>query len=185
MTKIAIWTNRERTFRLSKPHIQWLQNHNAAVPQVCGEYNNFDPILIESIEAMRDIAVQNLKSEYNLYAQLQEKRVHFSQIANSFEAYVARFWTQLLEANLHMIGSPKLETLYNSIMYRYSWDEFQIACTELQLTLPDDADKKYSALINRRVVVSELRQKQDFAHDEYVKFCSIYVSSIIRTQSLL
>lgn len=173
MAKIILWKNREKTFKLTPQHIEWLEQHNATIPNACGEYDNGDQILIESVEAMRAMALQNLRDEYNLYADLQGKKIHFSQCLNNFEAFVAKFWFELLSANPDMIGSPQLDTFFNSMMYGIqSWKDFQDICLSMNLILPHQAEQKYSALIRRREAIQELRAKQDAAHDKYIKFCA-------------
>ena len=171
MTKVALWTNQDKDFHLTSQHIAWLNERHATVPQRCGDYDNFDEILIESIEAMQKATLQNLKEEYSLYTQLQEKRAHFAHVFDSFEVYVIRLWVQILMKNMHIIRNPKSESIFNSVMYHYSWETFQHVCEEMNIQFDDDFEEKFSALLSRREAMFSVMKQRNDAHESYIKFC--------------
>ena len=171
MTKVALWTNRDKIFKLTPQHIEWLNEHHATIPQRCEDYDNFDEVLVESVAVMQELVSENLKTEYQLYTCLQEKRTHFAHVFDSFEVYVIRLWVQILTRNPHIIRHPKSESIFNSMMYHYSWEAFLQISDEIGIVVDDDFEAKFTALLNRREAMSSVMTQRNDAHAAYIKFC--------------
>lgn len=170
MRKVAIWKNRDKVFSLTPQHAAWLMEHGYEIPQY-ENYDNFSEVLIDSIEAMQKGVSETLKTEYRLYTCLQEKRTHFAHVFDSFEIYVIRIWIQILTKNPHIICNPRSESIFNSMMYYYSWEAFLQICDDMKIKIDDDFEVTFTALLSRREAMLSVMRQRDDAHAAYIKFC--------------
>ena len=173
MAKIIYWHSTNKPFKLTSWYIRKLKELGINnLPQNAGEYDNSDIKLIESVELLRKEIPNILQEELYQYINHQSVQSHFVQVCNNFESFAIRFWINVLEENSKLLETANIERLYNGIVYGYSLDELNYACKEWNIKLSNDMQTKFQALIVRREVVNDLREKRDKSHDKYLKFCA-------------
>ena len=172
MAKIIYWYPDNRKFKLIPRYVQRFKELGLDnIPNKIGEYDNGDVVFIESIEAMRKEIPNVLRDELKKYVNHQSLQTHFIQVYNSFEPFAIQFWMKMLEANPQLLEKAELERMYNAIVYTYSFEEFLYECKKLSITLSDEMQNMFKALVSRREVVQDLRARRDESHDNYLKFC--------------
>lgn len=172
MKKIIFYENNNKKFKLTQRYIQRLQELGFSnIPTKVDEYDNTDETLINAIEQIRTEIPQLLTEELKQYVNYQSIQSHFMQVFSSFESFAIQFWIKIIELNPQLVSSKNLNNLYNGIVYGYSHDEFLQVCKDNNLTLSENLQHLYNALISRREVVTGLRERRDADYDKYQKFC--------------
>lgn len=172
MKKIIFYENNNKKFKLTQRYTQRFQELGLSnIPTKVGEYDNADEMLINAVEQIRTEIPQLLTVELKQYLNYQNIQSHFMQVFSSFESFAIQFWIKMIALNPQLTSSKNLNNLYNGIIYGYSHDEFLQVCKDNRLTLSEELQHLYNALIARREVVTELRKRRDAGYDEYQKFC--------------
>lgn len=173
MAKVILWTNRDKSFKLLPAHISYLKSKNVTdIPQHVGNYDNFDAVFIKAIENNRSNLREIMGGDFTKWFDYRQKQSLFNGTNDSFIIYVTKFWVEFLELNPKLLNRHDLYSLYKTIMYRYTSDEFLEFCKKEELQIPNDCEARMNALNNRREVVSKLRADMDASHEEYRKYCA-------------
>lgn len=173
MTKVIIWNNQDKAFKLTPWYIRILKLRGVDnPPKNVGDYDNTDLRLIEAVESARSRIPDMLSQARRLCREFKTMQSSFEIANDLFEDAFSRFWIKFISANPILLETQFAQSLYWTLMYNCDWEGLLNICQMNGYNSIPNMEEEFKTAIEKREYVRIKREQRDIKHDKYCSFCN-------------